>query len=98
MKSYQLAFDDLEVARIRRVDATSTNPLAWFRVIWRPGSNEVETVHVYGHGETIPDRQWLARAPSIAAAVAYCDQLESGEVPPGDYDWDGGTIETSPGR
>lgn len=53
-------------------------------------------VHVYGHAEAVSDRLWLAGRPSLAEAVAYCDELHrvSSE---GSYDWNGGSIESSPG-
>lgn len=97
MPSYQLAFEDLEVARIRPVDSPSAAALAWFRVIWRSGTNEVERVHIYGPGAAIRDRQWLGEESSIAAAVAFCDHIERSSTDVDEYDWSGGSVETSPG-
>jgi hypothetical protein len=53
-------------------------------------------VHIYGPGLAIRDRQWLGEAPSIAAAVAFCDNVDRTAGDVGEYDWAGGTIETSP--
>ncbi|MBF4592054.1 hypothetical protein [Curtobacterium sp. VKM Ac-1395] len=98
MTAYQLAFEDTEVARIRPVGSESAAALAWFKVVWRPGTHEAETVHIYGPGLAIRDRQWLGEAPSIAAAVAFCDRVERNADAVGEYDWAGGTVETSPGE
>lgn len=97
MTAYQLAFEDTEVARIRPVGSESAAALAWFRVVWRPGSHEAETVHIYGPGLAIRDRQWLGEAPSIAAAVAFCNDVECNADAVGEYDWAGGSVETSLG-
>jgi hypothetical protein len=81
-----LALEDTEVARIKPADDLTSDPLAWFRVVRRPETNEAETVHVYGHAEAISDRPWLGRAPTIAGAVAFCDHLERTSTETGDYD------------
>lgn len=98
MTAYQLAFEDTDVARIRPLGAESGAALAWFRVVWRPGSNNVERVHIYGPGLAIRDRQWLGEAPSIADAFAFCDTVDRTAGDVGEYNWDGGTVETSPGE
>ena len=96
MTQYRLVFQGTNVARIKAVDDPSAAPLAWFRVVYADAANDVIAVHVYGHAEAVSDRPWLAGRPSIAEAVAYCDELHrvSSE---GSYDWNGGSIESSPG-
>ncbi|MGA1813097.1 hypothetical protein VH571_11995 [Frondihabitans sp. 4ASC-45] len=58
----------------------------------QPGSHEAE--HIYGPALAIRDRQWLGDAPSIAAAVAFCDRVERTADVVGEYDWAGGSVET----
>jgi hypothetical protein len=93
--SYRLVFQGLDTARIRPDDAEATAPLAWFRITWAEDANRVSTVHVYGHRDQVRERPWLSTHQSIAAAVAFCDTLPrvGGD---GDYDWSGGTVETTP--
>lgn len=96
MTQYRLVFDDTSVARIKAVSDPSAAPLAWFRLIYGAAGSAVTAVHIYGNAEAVGDRPWLAARASIAEPVAYCDELQrvsSG----GSYDWNGGSIESSPG-
>lgn len=95
MTAYRLVFDGTDVARTKRLDDLSDAPLAWLRVVYANASNDVVTVHVYGHAQAVSDRPWLASCASIATALAYCDQLDRGSRE-GSYDWTGGSTETSP--
>lgn len=97
MTSYRLAFHELDTARIRPEGTEGTAPLAWFRIVWAEAANTVTAVHGYGHHVQVRQRPWLMTRESIADAVAFCYTLP--RVPGmGDYDWSGGTIETSPTR
>jgi len=92
---YRLVFHGLDTARIKVADDPTSAPLAWFRVSWRAGTNDVEAVNVYGHAERVPERPWLSTCATIRDAVAYCDALERGAPVEADYDWSGGTLEES---
>ena len=96
MTQYRIVFDGTNVARIKPTDDLSAAPLAWFRVVCADAANDVVAVHVYGHAEAVSDRPWLAARSSIAEAINYCDGLQrlSSE---GSYDWNGGSVESSPG-
>lgn len=94
MTTYRLVFHGLDTARIRAEEASATAPLAWFRMVWAEGSNEITAVHVYGHHDEVRDRPWLATCASISDAVTLCDTFPTGS---GDYDWSGGTVQTSAG-
>ena len=96
MTQYRLVFEGTNVARIKAVDDLSAAPLAWFRVVYADAANDVIAVHVYGHAEAVGDRPWLAGRPSLAEAVAYCDEMHRGSSE-GSYDWNGGSIESSAG-
>ena len=90
---YRLVFDGLDTARIKPADDPTSAPLAWFRLSWRPGTNEVAAVNVYGHAEHVSDRPWLSTCATIRDAVTYCDTLVPGTPVEADYDWSGGTLE-----
>lgn len=72
MTRYQLAWDDTRTGRLRADDSESPRPLAWLRVTWGAG-HEVVRVDVYGDGATAGDRRWVAEAPTIRAAIVFCD-------------------------
>jgi hypothetical protein len=92
---YRLVFEGTDVARIKPAEDMSSAPLAWFRVVYGTAGSEVTAVHIYGHATAVKDRPWLAARTSITEAVAYCDELRpvSSEE---SYDWNGGSIESSP--
>lgn len=92
---YRLVFHGLDTARIKVADDPTSAPLAWFRLAWMPGTNDVEAVHVYGHAERVAERPWLSICATIRDAVTYCDILVPGTPVEADYDWSGGTLEES---
>jgi len=93
---YRLVFEGTDVARIKLAADLSSAPLAWFRVVYATAGSDVTAVHIYGHAQAVKDRPWLAARASIAEAVAYCDELRP-RTAKESYDWNGGSMESSPG-
>ena len=94
MTQYRLVFEGTNIARIKAVDDLAAAPLAWLRVVYADAANDVIAVHVYGHAEAVSDRPWLSSHPSLAEAVAYCDEAHRVSSK-GSYDWNGGSVESS---
>lgn len=92
--------------RVRRPESHSDQPLAWMRVTWAPQREDVPYEHtitrvdLYSHAATVPERTWLASAPTLAKALALCDDLHEPQLrPPGAaYNWARRTVERGAAR
>lgn len=89
-----MVWEDTRTARVRDVDAVATLPVAWLRVEWTQ-SHEVVSIDVFGHAPAIRDRQWIERFSSFSAALRRCDELPRPTDGGEEWDWDGGSVESS---
>ncbi|XXM93186.1 hypothetical protein WM457_03022 (plasmid) [Clavibacter nebraskensis] len=60
-----------------------------------PYEHTITRVDLYSHAVAVPERAWLASAPTVAKALALCNGLHEPQPrPPGaTYDWERHTVE-----